>query len=269
MNSFFWLLIDKFYNKNPQLRKLLITILFGDNNITVNLFDRKLLINSIKENGYYRASRICNTSSLLRDEISVLLNISAILSAGDTFIDVGANIGIFSSLLSRYKSILPDLDIHAFEANPDTYQRLKNNAENYGFKIYNTAISDTEGELEFCEGAVSHVFTTLENASKYNFKNKVTNVKSQRLDRLAIKGNSIILKIDVEGQEMSVLKGASSWFDAKRIKAVYLDGFADKDKQELLNFLRSYNFSLWDGRELVKTDGNLFSLLAIAPENPL
>lgn len=68
---------------------------------------------------------------------------------------------------------------------------------------------------------------------------------------------------------MPVLKGASSWFDSKRIKAVYLDGFADKDKQELLNFLRSYNFSLWDGRELVKTDGNLFSLLAIAPETIL
>ncbi|MFN7526718.1 MAG: hypothetical protein ACK5QA_04700, partial [Dolichospermum sp.] len=78
-----------------------MTILFGDNNITVNIFNRKLLINSVKENGYYRASRICNTSSLLRDEVSVLLNISAILSAGDTFIDIGANIGIFSSLLSR------------------------------------------------------------------------------------------------------------------------------------------------------------------------
>ncbi len=62
---------------------------------------------------------------------------------------------------------------------------------------------------------------------------------------------------------MAVLKGASSWFDEKRIKAVYLDGFADKE--EVLNFLRLYNFSLWDGQELVKTDGDLFSLLAIAP----
>ncbi len=169
MNSFLGSLIDRFYNKNPRLRKLLMTILFGDNNITVNIFNRKLLINSVKENGYYRASRICNTSSLLRDEVSVLLNISAILSAGDTFIDIGANIGIFSSLLSRYKSIFPDLDIYAFEANPNTYERLKNNAENYGFQTYNIAISDTESELEFCEGAVSHVFTTLEKSSKFAF----------------------------------------------------------------------------------------------------
>jgi FkbM family methyltransferase len=263
MNSFLGLLIDRFYNKNPRLRKLLMTILFGDNNITVNIFNRKLLINSVKENGYYRASRICNTSSLLRDEVSVLLNISAILSAGDTFLDIGANIGIFSSLLSRYKSIFPDLDIYAFEANPNTYKRLKDNAENYGFQTYNIAISDTETELEFCEGAVSHVFTTLENASKYNFKSSKMLVKCQRLDRFAIKGDSIILKIDVEGQEMAVLKGASSWFDAKRIKAVYLDGFTDKE--EVLNFLRLYDFSLWDGRELVKTDGDSFSLLAIAP----
>ena len=41
------------------------------------------------------------------------------------------------------------------------------------------------------------------------------------------------------------------------------------DKIEVLKFLRLYDFSLWDGRELVKTEGDLFSLLAIAPKKSL
>ena len=265
MRTIFTWMIENFYNKNPFLRKIIMKLLFRDQNCTINLFNRELIINSIKENGYYRASRLCSTSGLLRDEISVILNISAIISPGDTFIDVGANVGIFSSLLSRYKSLIPNFDIYAFEANYDTYFRLVENAKKNGFQAYNIAISDREGELEFVGGAVSHVFTTLANASRYNFTHKITKVKCERLDKLDIKGQSIILKIDVEGQEIQILKGAKSLFDQNRIKAVYIDGFSDA--KGVIDFLQLYGFSLWDGRKLIKTDGNIFSLLAIAPQH--
>lgn len=265
MRTIFTWMIENFYNKNPFLRKIIMRLLFKDKNCSVNIFNRELIINSIKENGYYRASRLCSISGLLRDEISVILNISAIINTGDTFVDVGANVGIFSSLLSRYKSLIPNFDIYAFEANYDTYIRLVKNAQQHGFHAYNIAISDREGELEFVEGAVSHVFTTLENASRYNFTHKLTKVKCERLDKLDIEGKSIILKIDVEGQEIQVLKGAKLWFDKNRIKAVYIDGFSDT--KGVIDFLQSYGFSLWDGQKLIKSDGNIFSLLAIAPQH--
>ncbi|MEH1929771.1 FkbM family methyltransferase [Nostoc sp.] len=258
-----WWVIDNFYNKNPKFRKFIMKSLFGNKTIQVTLFDTELMINSIKENGYYRASRLCNISSLLRDEVSVILNIAGLLSENDTFVDIGANVGIFSSILSRYQKLFPDRQIYAFEANPDTYERLKINSKKYGFKAYNIGISDRECELEFIEGVVSHVFTTVENASRYNIKDKITNIKCQRLDKFEIPGKSLILKIDVEGQELQVLRGASSFFDEQRIKAVYLDGYSDKG---VLDFLSAYNFSLWDGRKLLETDGDLFSLLAILPE---
>ncbi|MEA5503444.1 FkbM family methyltransferase [Halotia wernerae UHCC 0503] len=256
-------MVDKFYNKNPKLRKLIMKLLFQDKTIPITIFDTKIVINSIKENGYYRAFRLCDTSSLLRDEISVILNIAGLLSKNDSFVDIGANIGIFSSILSRFRQITTDINIYAFEANPDTYERLKINAEKYGFQAHNIAISDTEGEMEFIEGVVSHVFTTVENACKYHIKDKIRNIKCLKLDEFDILGESIILKIDVEGQELQVLKGASSFFEEQRIKAVYLDGFSDK---RVIDFLYSYKFSLWDGKKLVPTDGNLFSLLAIAPD---
>ena len=77
---------------------------------------------------------------------------------------------------------------------------------------------------------------------------------------MAIKSNSLVLKIDVEGQEKQVLDSALELFKSKRIKAVYLDGYKD-DEVEV--FLKNHGFILLDGKSLSPTAGGLFSLLAI------
>ncbi|MGJ3247554.1 MAG: FkbM family methyltransferase [Elainellaceae cyanobacterium] len=259
--SLMWF-VDKFYNKKPTVRWWISRIMFGNRNTKVNLFDLKINIHTIKESGYLRASNMCRKGSLLRDEVSILLNLSALLKDGDSFVDIGANVGIFSSVLSRYKKVFENLRVYSFEANPDTYKRLNRNAERYEFESFNCAISDQEGELEFVYGTASHVFTTMENSSKYHYKDRSIRVSCKRLDQFNFDGDSLILKIDVEGQELNVLRGAKSLFDEKRIKAVYLDGFSEKNK--VLDFLKSYDFTLLNGRSLAPTDGNTFSLLAVA-----
>jgi FkbM family methyltransferase len=209
-----------------------------------------------------RAYRLCGQSSLLRDEIAVLSNLAALLRNGDSFIDIGANVGVFSVHLSKYKSILSDFSIYAFEAHPDTYLRLKKNALKHKFSAQNIAISDQQKSMKFVDGAVSHVFTTVENSTDYNIMNEIIEVECRRLDQLDIHGSSLILKIDVEGQELNVLEGASKLFQQNKVKAVYLDGFSQKSK--VLSFLAAYNFVFFDGRSLEKCDGNLFSLLALS-----
>lgn len=254
-------IVDRFYNKSPRIRSILSKIVFGDKDVCINLLDTELEINSLRESGYYRAFNISQNSSFLRDELSVLMNISTILGKDDTFVDVGANIGIFSSLMSRLAHIYPNFNIYAFEANPETYKRLHKNALKHGFKSFNVGVSDRDCELDFVEGAVSHVFTTVENATAYNLLNKTIKINCQRLDGFNIIGESIVLKIDVEGQELAVLEGASKLFDEKRIKAVYLDGFSQQEK--VVNFLTKYGFSFFDGRTMMETDGKIFSLLAL------
>jgi len=254
--------VDRFYNKSPKVRELLMRLIYGSKDISIDLCGVKTEINTMKENGYLRASNLSLKSSLLRDEIPIFLSLSMILSKGDSFVDVGANIGIFSSIIARYKPFLSLEGVYAFEANPDTFERLEKNSKSYGFTPYNIGISDREGELEFVAGAVSHVFTTVDNASKYNIESRSTMIQCQRLDYFDIKGDSIVLKIDVEGQELKILEGARSLFDNQRIKAVYLDGFANH--KECLNFLTQYGFLLFDGKTLTESDGNLFSLLAVA-----
>lgn len=253
--------VDKFYNKSPKFRIFLMKLLYGCQDVLVNLFGLQLYINSLRENGYFRASRMVLKSSLLRDEVSILLNLSTLLRDGDSFIDVGANIGLFSSIIARYSKFTNLQGIYAFEANNETFKRLEINSKKYGFEAFNIGISNQECELMFVDGAVSHVFTTTENASRYNIKSKTTSVKCKPLDKINIKGNSIIIKIDVEGQELKVLEGARSFFEAQRVKAIYLDGFTNT--KEVLGFLDKYNFYLFDGRTLEEINGEVFSLLAV------
>src|SRR6516164_1031602 len=103
-------LVDKYYIKKPKLRRLVSTLLYGNKDNEVSFFDTKLYINSIKENGYFRAARYAQRSSVFKDEVSPLINISNLISNNSTFIDVGANVGLFSSTMARFQNIYPDLE---------------------------------------------------------------------------------------------------------------------------------------------------------------
>jgi len=256
-------LIDRYFIKQPRLRAAVTTLLYGRKDREVDIFGSHFIINSLRENGYLRAVRRIESSSLLRDEVSVLISLSLLLRPGDTFVDVGANIGIFCRTLSRINLFFakPVVRFYAYEPHPDTFQRLKKNVSGTAIIARNTAVSDHSGELDFVDGAVSHVFTLSERSSAYNLESVHKRVPCVRLDEESVEGGFIILKIDVEQQELAVLKGARKWFEAGRVKAVYLDNYADE--KEVDSILRRFGFSLLNGRmaELPFMTG--FGLLAI------
>ena len=255
-------LVDKYFIKKPRIRKAVSTVLYGDKDQEICFFDTRLYINSIKENGYFRANNYAKKSSVFKDEVSALINLSNIISNASAFIDVGANVGLFSSTMVRFQKINPDLEIHAFEANPDTYKRLEKTVAGTTIKTYNNAISNENKNLGFVQGAVSHVFAVKEKANAYHYKNSpVIEVEAKRLDSFNFKGNDLVLKIDVEGHEPEVLEGAAKLFLNKRIKAVFLDGYNQHEK--VISLFKSYNFELYNGRTLNPLQPYDFSLLAI------
>ena len=119
-----------------------------------------------------------------------------------------------------------------------------------------------EGSRHFgiVAGAVSHVFTTTQHANSYNIRQETQTVSCQRLDSFDIHGDSIVIKIDVEGQELEGLLGAEDLLAAQRVKAIYVDGFADP---KLPAHLRERGFRLLDGRTLLPFEENGFNLLAM------
>jgi FkbM family methyltransferase len=261
MKSLFRLWVDRYFIKQPGIRLAVTRAFERDENQDIVLFGTRLRINTIKEHGYLRAVRKLNFHSVLRDEAGVLVSLSLLICDGDTFVDVGANVGLFVCSLARRRFLSENVRFYAFEANPDTFNRLVESTRDLEVITSQAALSDRAGEAEFLTGAVSHVFTEAANRNDYHFKNQSSTViKTQRLDESGVKGNSLIIKIDVEGQELKVLNGAGALFDQDRVKAVYLDGYKDDG---VTDFLAKRGFSFFDGRTLRPVKSPVFSLLAV------
>ena len=253
--------LDRYFIKQPRVREFVTRKLEADENRDITLFGTRLHINTIKEHGYLRAARKLGFHSALQDEAGALLTLSLLLCPGDTFVDVGANVGLFACTLARRRLLSDDVRFYAFEANPDTFSRLQQSARDLGIIVQQTAISDHAGELQFVTGAVSHVFAEATHRNDYHFKDQTpTTVRAQRLDAAGIVGDSLIIKIDVEGQEMKALNGAASLFDEDRVKAVYLDGYNDAG---VVDFLAQHGFEFFDGRTLRPIVPPIFSLLGV------
>lgn len=144
----------------------------------------------------------------------------------DVFVDVGANIGSYTLLSSSFigaKTI-------SVEPVPITFQYLTDNISlnqaNDRVVLLNIGLADKVSELKFTSilDAVNHVLP--ENSeSNENF----ISVKVDTLDHITKEENPICLKIDVEGYETLVIKGAEETLKKETLKAIIieLNGSAD------------------------------------------
>jgi FkbM family methyltransferase len=255
--------LDQLFIKQPKLRRVVTRMLYGSSPVSVPLFGAELLIHSELENGYLRAFRHSRSLSLFRDEASVLINLASLIEDDCTFLDIGANIGIYSAVISRLGRVKKDLAVFAFEVDPQTFRRLSENARRHGFRAENVALAEAEKQVQFVRGAVSHVTTALESRNRYNIKSETFAARCLPLSAFDIPGSSIVMKIDVEGGEYEVLLGARRFFAERRVKAVYFDGVSKL--KEAQAFLAEFGFRLLDGQTLQPFKPGMFSLLALRP----
>ena len=253
-------LVHRYVNQQPRLRRVLTRLIYGKSDRDVKLFTRRVRINSVLENGYYRAARLARTSSTLNRESMVLQRMALFYRDGMTLVDIGANVGLFAVCAAEVRNLYPNFRVVAFEANPDTFARLQVNAAQYGFEAINCALASDEREVNFVNGAVSGVTTTVDKATAYNIAASGFTARTRRLDSFDLPGD-LFLKIDVEGQEMEVLQGATGLFEAGRIKAVFLDGF--DWNAGIPEFLTGHGFRLVAPNSLKPFNPRQLTLLAI------
>jgi len=232
---------------NPRFRLFLLNLLIRDREMDIRLFGSRLRVNSRKEVGYVNAYKIARGSAVFRDESGVLATLALLLEPMDTFVDVGANVGLFSSVMVRVKHAFPHIKFYAFEPNPDTVKRLRETLKDGNVEILDYALSNQNGEREFCEASGSGSFGVKHASYPFQIHSRTRPVKTRTLDSLDISGGSIVLKIDVECHEREVIEGAAGLLASGRVKAVYVDGYSDKS---LPGLLQRMDFRLFDGRTL-------------------
>lgn len=132
------------------------------------------------------------------------------VAAGDDVIDVGANIGYWTTAMAG--AVGPSGRVFAFEPLAGTYRLLQKNVlANYlhNVALFNVALSDRDGEaLLAADRSQTHQSHLVANAGPATeavpvMLSTLDRFEPQlRLDRLSF------LKIDVEGHEVAVLRGA-------------------------------------------------------------
>jgi FkbM family methyltransferase len=142
--------------------------------------------------------------------------ISYRLAPGDTFIDVGANIGYFSLLASQ--RVGGSGAVVALEASPTTFRALENNlARNHvhNVRAANVAVSDAEGMLQLFQGPQHNIGeTTLVRQEGFAFECEVKSAPLSALLRPEEVRRARLIKIDVEGAEWPVVMGMKPVLDS-------------------------------------------------------
>lgn len=143
----------------------------------------------------------------------ILANFKKEVNNVDTIIDLGANNGQFLKVAHHF---YPKAFIYSFEPIPKMFQRL-NKFKSQNIQVFNMAVGNAIGEFDFHHNSYTHVSSFLdiskENETYPKDSIKTIRVKQNTLDNLfnslEIKGTTL-LKLDVQGFEMEVLKGGES-----------------------------------------------------------
>lgn len=129
-----------------------------------------------------------------------------------TIVDVGANRGNWTIAA---KSVYPDAHYHLFEANPDHFDTLRATVHHLGLSPSSAEVHSVALGSGFIEGALFHRIKndiTSAGSSFYpeatHFEKETIPLRIYPLDFFSIKGSPILVKLDTQGSELDILKGA-------------------------------------------------------------
>jgi FkbM family methyltransferase len=146
---------------------------------------------------------------------------------GGVFVDVGANKGLYSQeLLTQYENSITEL--HLFEPSKELTEKYLNFSDNR-VRVNNFALSDLSGTATLYKVAGNAGLNSLTKRRLDHFEvamDDVEEIKKTTLDEYTAKNNINVidlLKIDVEGHELDVLKGAGSNLKDNRIRCIQFE----------------------------------------------
>lgn len=193
--------------------------------------------------------------------------IKCFIRPGDSAIDLGANIGWYSAILS--KLVGERGKVYAVEPIPETFDLLSFVVKKLGLtnvELFNCAVSDRNGsavmevpkhEYGGTNFYMAHIISEKSSASSFD----KFEVPLRSLDSLLpgrVSERVTFVKCDVEGHELAVVKGATQFFGnvkpAMMIEVIGTAAMQDAPANEFFTLMTGYGYiPYWfDGKNLRK-----------------
>lgn len=174
--------------------------------------------------------------------------------------DIGANVG---QSISNYRQLFPKCTIRAFEPNPAVFKHLQAEwGASDGIVLEQIGLADRDGDLPFYATRIPEVGSLLKPADRlirlsteHKYDYDIISVSCRTLDGYCRRngvGSIDIVKIDVQGNELAVLKGSVGLLANNAIALVYLEIILAESYEEqsgmsrILDLMTHYGYALWD-----------------------
>ena len=171
----------------------------------------------------------------------------------DTIVlDVGSNFGQMSILWSKYTT---NVEVYSFEASKYVFSILKKNVElnKANVKLFNSFVGNKSSEEFYIEKSqiTSEAYKTYGSNQIKEAKNKKNSEKidALKIDDLNFNKKISAMKIDVQGYDLEVLKGARETIKKYKMPIIFeYEKDFEKDLnhsfKDFLNFIESIDYEI-------------------------
>jgi FkbM family methyltransferase len=149
------------------------------------------------------------------------------LRPGDTALDIGANMGLVTVLLSSI--VGPSGHIHAFEPQSSLVDLLRQSLarnERHNVTIHPVALGTHDGEMTLSLSGTNSGAASLVR----HVGGSVASVQVRTLSGLLGETKARLVKLDVEGYEADVLEGGRAWLEAAKPDVILFESNDDDDR---------------------------------------
>ena len=234
----------------------------------VPMFGRPIYLRPLAH-GAFALGAVAQEQSMYETTVAILRGIPAMPPMA--FWDVGANIGYFTWLAADTR---PDMEIVSFEPDFRNLQCLQRTSRRWklpNHTIVESAVAESAGRAAFYVDSLSGATGTLEAAARpFNSQHYDAEVRRREVATISLDDFAAtraippaLIKIDVEGAELRVVRGASEVI-AKHKPVLLFESYEHGD--ELRSFLEAHQYRCHDADSRQRVSRDTINYLALVPE---